>query len=141
MFTTKKMLTRYENNYHFYLCCTEYFCQLPRPFAVFIEQPLMGRGGARSTVVQAQAASSCHLAAVRSGASGIYEVNVQSWKKAVVGRGNANKDDVRAWLRESHPEWFALCDGDQDRVDAACINLYGHQLVERGTRLSDSPAG
>lgn len=62
-------------------------------------------------------------------------VNVMQWKQAVVGKGNASKDEVRAWLEvHNHQAWF-LSAGDQNSVDAACIALYGEMLISRADAL------
>lgn len=112
----------------------------PGPLAVFVEQPLLGRGGVRSTIKVSQAAAIPLLAAVACGVDGVYEVNVQSWKKQVVGKGNASKDDVKAWLRVNHPERYAFTGGDQDLIDATCIYLYGESIVGAGSRVSGALA-
>lgn len=54
-------------------------------------------------------------------------VPVGTWKKTVIGNGSASKADVWFWLEENHPDYFQMCEGDQNLIDAACIALYGHQ--------------
>lgn len=128
-FRGHKGTTRHEVNFHFYESCRLYFRDLPRPFHLFIEQPVVGVGGPRSTIVQAQSGAAVTLAAVRTGAASITEVNNKTWKKAVVGNGNSSKDAVKAWLEAKHPDKYALCPDDQDLVDAVCIGLFGvHSL-------------
>lgn len=63
------------------------------------------------------------------------EANVMSWKKEVVGHGNATKDEVKAWLTEHHPGKAAQCRGNQNLVDAICIALYGQSVVSRAELL------
>ena len=104
-------------------------------FTVFIEHPLVGRGGAHATIVQAQVQGVVMSTAIQFGALGVYEVNVQSWKKAVVGHGGADKDTVKSWLIDHHPALAELAGDDQDLVDAACVAIYGRDVVERGSRL------
>ena len=53
------------------------------------------------------------------------QVAVAQWKKATVGRGNANKDDVSRWLQQRYPIYHEQCAGDQNWIDATCIALYG----------------
>jgi len=65
----------------------------------------------------------------------IRTVNVKAWKKEVLGNGNATKDEVRDYIDVSHPLYAPLCDGDQDRYDAACIALYGLQVTQRADGL------
>jgi len=74
------------------------------------------------------------LGAVLAGIGG-REVNVMSWKKDVVGKGNATKDEVAAWLRDKHPRFHTMAGGNQNLVDATCIALYGEQLITRADAL------
>jgi Holliday junction resolvasome RuvABC endonuclease subunit len=103
--------------------------------AVFVEQPLVGRGGAHATIVQAQVQGLVLARANLAGTPGVYTVNVKSWKKRVVGNGNSDKAAVTAWLEEAHPVLAAMAGGDQDLVDAACIALYGREVMERAAKL------
>lgn len=104
-------------------------------FTVFVEHPLVGRAGAHATIVQAQVQGLVMMLSVQFGAAGVYEVNVQSWKKAVVGHGGADKDKVKSWLIDHHPLLAELAGDDQDLVDAACVALYGRGVVRRGDEL------
>ncbi len=58
-----------------------------------------------------------------------YVVPVGSWKKAIVGDGHADKLKVRLWLEANRKSYASHCGSDQDLVDAAVINLYGHQVM------------
>lgn len=92
------------------------------------ELPVLGRGGFRSTVVQCFTSGAVQGALYELGIKS-HSANVSSWKKAVVGRGNADKGQVAEYLRF---RWSALYDsanGNQDVYDAACIALYGRQLL------------
>lgn len=105
--------------------------------AIFIEEPLVGR----NTRVSLQIAQTAG-AVMSSLGSGLREVHIdfvdnKSWKKAVIGNGNANKEDITSWLKSHHPSYAELCGGNQDRVDATCIGIYGGQLCERATQLAD----
>jgi Holliday junction resolvasome RuvABC endonuclease subunit len=62
-------------------------------------------------------------------------VNVGTWKKGTVGAGNANKDSIRDYIHVSNPAYAPLCGSDQDLYDAACIALYGRQIMERASDL------
>lgn len=106
------------------------------PGWVYIEDPVVGRGGARPTILQAQVDSLIQVAAVRFAHLGCYSVNNKTWKKAIVGNGNANKEQVAAWLATTHPVLSRVVDGDQDLVDAACVALYGKSVVERAQQLA-----
>ena len=49
-------------------------------------------------------------------------VPVTTWKKGVIGKGNANKDDVKVFILKKYPE----LEGElQDIIDATAICLYG----------------
>jgi Holliday junction resolvasome RuvABC endonuclease subunit len=52
-------------------------------------------------------------------------VYVQQWKKLIVGRGNASKDQVSASLRLRWPALHKQSQGDGDIIDAISIALYG----------------
>ena len=95
----------------------------------FYELPVLGRGGFRSTIVQ------CFTSGAVQGAlyerkCPTYPVNVSSWKKAVVGKGNADKGQVGEFLRHRWGALYSAASGNQDVYDAACIALYGRQLLE-----------
>lgn len=103
---------------------------------VFIEHPVVGRGGAHATIVQAQVQGVALATSVLCGAGGAYPVNVQTWKKDVVGHGGSNKDQVRAWLADHHPLLSELAGDDQDLVDASCVALYGRIVTDRADNFS-----
>jgi Holliday junction resolvasome RuvABC endonuclease subunit len=66
-------------------------------------------------------------------------VNVSTWKKQVVGAGNANKDSVRDYIHVTHGAYAPLCGDDQDLYDACCVALYGLQIMEQSTNLRLAP--
>lgn len=110
--------------------------ELLRPdSAVFIESPVVGRGGVRSTLVQAEIQGVLRVAAVECGITRVYSVNNQTWKKDVVGNGNASKDDVHDWWVARYSDF-----GDQDLIDAGCIALYGVGVLSRGRLISGGVA-
>jgi Holliday junction resolvasome RuvABC endonuclease subunit len=98
---------------------------------VFVESPVVGRGGARPTILQAQVDGLVQSLAVKCGHRAVYPVNNKAWKKAVVGNGNAAKGDTAAWLAAHHPVLGDLCGDDQDLVDAAGVALYGAGIISR----------
>lgn len=93
--------------------------------SVYMEAPLVGRNVA-STIVQAQVGGAV-VAAVKNSLrpTPLHMVNVGTWKKQVVGKGNAQKSEVAEWLEKNWPEAYHEAAGDQDLIDAACINRYG----------------
>lgn len=62
-------------------------------------------------------------------------VNVQTWKKEVIGNGNATKDMIKDYVLTSHSGYAALCGADQDLYDASCIGLYGLTILGRAASL------
>lgn len=59
-------------------------------------------------------------------------VPVATWKKAVVGSGNAKKEDVAAWFKAQYP---ADTHDNQDIADAAAIYNYGLLDMDVSRRL------
>ena len=95
---------------------------------VFYEEPVLaGPKNIRTIIGLAQSS-----AALLSGSvAHCYEVPVGTWKKEVVGKGNAKKEEVAAWLKENDPESFDRCGEDQNLIDAACIQKYGIKVMDR----------
>lgn len=89
--------------------------------AVWVEAPIVA--GARNLQTSLRIAQVTGV--VHSVMDNSHEVAVSSWKKSVVGDGRAGKDEVRGWLKESHPDLYRLTHHSQDLIDATCIALYG----------------
>lgn len=88
----------------------------------FIEAPIVGRGGVHSTMVQAFLNGILQGVLVSEG----YEVELVhpgTWKKALVGKGNAEKADVVRVIRRRWPTISTGFGDDQDLFDAAGILL------------------
>lgn len=92
--------------------------------AVYMEEPVVGRN-VRSTIVQAQVGGAVMAAADRAGLPYFELVNNSHWKKEVLGKGNAKKEEISEWLEKNWPEAYTLAQKDQDLIDASCINRYG----------------
>lgn len=97
---------------------------------VFIEDAVVGRSVA-STKVQAYTNGGVQAAAF-SRANLVHLVNVKSWKKNIVGNGNASKEQVAEHIRTDWTEAFEASKNDQDLLDAAAICLHGVQAVRGG---------
>lgn len=94
--------------------------------AIFIEEPVVaGARNIRSTILIAETVGM--VLAIPD--VPIYLVEISTWKKLTVGKGNATKDDVSSWLSREHPDYAAICEGDQDLIDAGAINVYGRQIM------------
>lgn len=104
------------------------------PF-VFMERPLMGFASKNvsATIVQSQIGGSV-MAAAEEALVPLELVMHSTWKLNVISVGNASKPAIATWVRDEWPEAYDLACGDQDLLDSACINRYGHQTVNRPKR-------
>lgn len=95
----------------------------------YIEAPVVGRGGVRTTMVQCFTSGA--IQGALHGLGFTTEIaNVSSWKKRVVGKGNATKEQVAEHLRLRWPALYSAANGDQDLVDASCIAIFGSELAK-----------
>ena len=102
---------------------------LPGRIDAFIEYPVLGRGGFRSTMVQAFTSGAIQGALHEWGCT-VHGANVSKWKKVVVGKGNATKPEVAESILRRWPSLHRAADGNEDLCDAAAIALYGLGVVE-----------
>lgn len=92
---------------------------------VVLEAPITGgSGNAWTAAGLAGVWGAAVLRCIELGAESLSSVPPAAWKKAVCGRGDLGKDQVRAWLSVRHPAWSELA-RSQDEADAACLALYG----------------
>ena len=103
---------------------------------VWIEAPLVGRGGVRPTIVQSYVSGAVQSGLIKVGAR-ITLITVGEWKAEAVGNGNGDKDFVARRLRSRWPDEFALVAGDGDLLDALGIAHAG--AVRRGLVAGTSP--
>jgi len=104
---------------------------------IVVEEPVIGRGVQSSLQVAHTFGAVLATIGETHPHTNVVTVSVASWKKAVVGKGNASKEEVRCWLEQAYPAYAVLCGSDQDRIDATCIGLYGVQLHERASQLAE----
>jgi Holliday junction resolvasome RuvABC endonuclease subunit len=97
---------------------------------VFVELPVLGRGGPGSTIPQAQI-NGALLAGAQMANATVVPVNNSKVKKDVIGRGNANKDDIREWLKNDWIDLHTKIEKDQDLCDSAMIWVHGCNIVQR----------
>ena len=103
---------------------------------VWIEDIILGNNRKYSLQL-AQVLGACLAAmALVQGTCDVHLVDNKTWKKAVVGNGNASKEDVKNYIVESHPSYAALCEDEQDAIDAACVGLYGLTIHDRAEHLT-----
>jgi Holliday junction resolvasome RuvABC endonuclease subunit len=69
----------------------------------------------------------------------IRTVDNKTWKKTLLGNGNASKEQIRDYIHGSHPVYAPLCGDDQDLYDACCIALYGRLILDRAAHLQLQP--
>lgn len=114
-----------------------------KPDYVFIEDTLIGNNRKYSiqlAQVMGSVLSSLGLLATEQEVE-VFTVNVSTWKKQVVGNGNASKSLVKNYIDVVHSAYAVLCEGDQDRYDAACIGLYGLSVHDRARVLTAAARG
>jgi Holliday junction resolvasome RuvABC endonuclease subunit len=97
---------------------------------LFIEEPLVGRGGARATILQARVSGAVLCGARRAGVREIHDVNQSRWKKIVLGAGNYPKKDIPRYVKQTWQVVYDLAEADPDLCDAACINAYGVKALK-----------
>lgn len=101
------------------------------PDHVFLEAPVMGRS-VRPTIVQSYVSGMIQAVVAGTGAT-LVLVNNKAWKKAIVGNGNAGKEETAAALIKREPSLAAICGTDFDLFDAAGMALYGAASLRSGS--------
>lgn len=97
----------------------------------WVETPLVGRsGGVRATIAQAYVGGIIRASLTNAGFV-VHDVHVGTWKKEVVGNGNAKKPDVARRVKVAWPKVWNLVRDDGDLTDAAAIALYGRAVLAR----------
>lgn len=102
---------------------------------VFVEMPVLGRGGPGSTIPQAQI-NGALLAGAQMVSAEVVPVNNARVKKSVIGKGNATKEDIRDWVKSAWPVLHAQIGKDQDLCDSAMIYVYGKGVVQRRNKIA-----
>lgn len=98
---------------------------------LYLESPVVGAGGPNPTIVQSFVSGIIQLVAQEYGAQ-VVLVNNQTWKKRVIGNGNAKKDLIIGTLRREYPKLESYCGDDDDLYDACGLAIYGAS-TESGT--------
>jgi hypothetical protein len=105
---------------------------LPRQAHIFAEEPLSLRNGKTNRVLALMAGA---LWAQGLGRDLFWHwVDIAHWKREVIGKGNASKEEVADWVRASAKKM-----GPEDRIstyevypdlfDAHCLAVYGMRAV------------
>jgi Holliday junction resolvasome RuvABC endonuclease subunit len=100
---------------------------------VWIEDVIIGNN--RKYSLQLAQVLGAVLSKLNSLAVDVRLVDNKAWKKAIVGNGNATKDDVKGYIDTHHPAYALLCSADQDLYDATCVGLYGLDIVDKARHL------
>lgn len=103
---------------------------------MFIEEPVYVRGHA--AVIRQARANGAILAGARSAGARTHLVQNTSWKKKVIGNGNANKAAVSRWVRDNWSYAYVLSSKDQDLIDSACILRYGQLTLDIADNLNSN---
>lgn len=111
-----------------------YINETEQDITVFLESPIVGRGGVHPTIVQSYVSGAIQSAFAHRNIP-LYLVNVGEWKKATVGKGNADKEAVRNWVESASPKLFKMARQDQDMIDAIAIARYGVQITRTSRKL------
>ena len=114
-----------------------------KPDYVFIEETLIGNNRKYSIALAQTMGAVMYGLGLHQTESDldIFTVNVSTWKKQVVGNGNASKTLVKNYIDVTHSAYAVVCGGDQDRYDAACVGLYGLSVHDRARVLSAASGG
>lgn len=117
---------------------------------VLVEEPLVGRAVRASLLVAQTAGAALSQADRYCPDAHISLVDNKTWKKSIVGNGNADKDKIATWLETNHEDYYrdwciyqrpkAGATVQQDRVDAICIGLYGVEIAARSAAFAQGEA-
>ncbi len=88
------------------------------------EPPLAGSRNVRIAIQLNQTAGALMVSSVAPA----YFVSVAQWKKAVLGKGNATKDEVNDFVAKHFSKHHKAAHGNQNIIDAICIGLYGCEI-------------
>lgn len=82
------------------------------------------------------------LAAASCAKVNVHEVVISTWKKDIVGKGNASKPEIAAWGKMhwrqvwEYAQGFTQAQGRQDIIDAAGINRHVVHLADKQKRIT-----
>lgn len=120
-----------------FLSWADMACPDPDQRFVWVEDPLIGRGGPVTTMKQSYVGGIVRGLLVRSSFR-VYGVNVSSWKSQVCGDGRADKRMVALAVGRRWPKIRGLVGDDGDLTDAAAICLYGAETLRKSAALHPS---
>jgi hypothetical protein len=99
------------------------------PFSVWPEQPVASKQNIRMIWAFGALMPALYRALMTAAPYPIpvWPVMQQSWRKQVIGRGDAKKPDVVDWVRSNGPEGCHTW--SEDRMEAYCIALHGEHMT------------
>lgn len=118
----------------------------------YIEEPLVGRGGASATIKQAYVGGVIRACLAQAGFK-VYDAHPSRWRSALgikvprsvpggSARTKALKEETRKAVAARWPKVIGSLADDSDLTDAAAICLYGAEQVRKGARFVPSePSG
>lgn len=123
-----------------YLAGAELVQMFPKALLVALEAPVLGRGGAGSTIPQAYISGALQAALDNNGmGTKLNLANNQTWKRVVTGNAHAGKSEIAKTIRVDHRHLYELAIGsgklDQDICDSIGIYLYAVGYVNTTRKL------
>lgn len=107
----------------------------------YVEQPLVGRGGASATIKQAYVGGVIRACLVEAGFK-VYDAHPSTWRAALgikIGKGTSTAQAKAAIKQRLDPKLAGLVGSDSDLADAGGIALYGVEQTRKAALLV--PAG
>ena len=95
-------------------------------YHVRVEAPVFvgQKGGLKALIPQAKVHGALVGASRGVSSLSVGDAVVPTWKKVVVGKGNASKTDVAEWVKKNYPTFYEDYSDDQDLMDALCVARY-----------------
>jgi Holliday junction resolvasome RuvABC endonuclease subunit len=93
------------------------------PDCVWVEQP----SGQHRNLRLVYAVGVIIAAVYAATGAPVWEISPSAWKRPTVGRGQATKEEIWAWVEQRR-----IPIGNQDEADAACIALAGAAKFDAG---------
>jgi len=98
---------------------------------VYIENPFVSPKTIRACLPLARMHGHLMATAYACGVKVVDGVDISRWKSVSIGKGNASKTEIMAWVRKCWPQAAEQVGKDQDKADSAGINVYGQHMVKQ----------
>ena len=100
---------------------------------VFCEEPLALKNGKTTRLLSLAAGALWDRGAI-TGVEWVW-VDVATWKRVIIGNGNADKAEIAAWVQFHLGKTY----DEADHYDARCLLELGKLVIETGIRAPDLP--